>query len=143
MYRGFRGNRLFHDGGRYHTENSANQWTGFYMITASVMKELKSMNPISRYAISFVNHPKQLYVPLTEVKILGKKSELSDMKKERLTKIGLPETVKLFVRSNLSPHDEETCFNCRELRRKGHIHNIWFYSGSVLSVLIKKYLSLL
>ena len=78
MYRGFGGNRLFHDGGRYHTENSANQWTGFYMITASVMKELKSMNPISRHAISFVNHPKQLYVPLTEVKILAKKSELSE-----------------------------------------------------------------
>ena len=36
----------FHDGGRYHIETSplicsANQWTGFYMITASVMKELK------------------------------------------------------------------------------------------------------
>ena len=36
---------LFHDGGRYHIETSplicpANQWTGFYMITASVMKEL-------------------------------------------------------------------------------------------------------
>ena len=32
-----------HDGGRYHIETSpficsANQWTGFYMITASVMK---------------------------------------------------------------------------------------------------------
>ena len=37
---------LFHDGVRYHIETSplicfANQWTGFYMITASVMKELK------------------------------------------------------------------------------------------------------
>ena len=37
---------LFHDGDRYHIETSplicsANQWTGFYMITASVMKELK------------------------------------------------------------------------------------------------------
>ena len=36
---------LFHDGGRYHIETSplicrANQWTVFYMITASVMKEL-------------------------------------------------------------------------------------------------------
>ena len=36
---------LFHDGGRYHIETSlliwrAIQWTGFYMITASVMKEL-------------------------------------------------------------------------------------------------------
>ena len=36
---------LFHDGVRYHLEISplicrANQWTGFYMITASVMKEL-------------------------------------------------------------------------------------------------------
>ena len=38
--------RLFHDGGRYHIETSplicrANQWTGFNMITASVMKELR------------------------------------------------------------------------------------------------------
>ena len=37
---------LFHDGGHYHIETSpliccANQWAGFYMITASVMKELK------------------------------------------------------------------------------------------------------
>ena len=36
-----------HDGGRYHIETSplifgANQWTDFYMITASVMKELKT-----------------------------------------------------------------------------------------------------
>ena len=35
----------FHDGGRYHIETSqlicrANQWTGFYMILASVVKEL-------------------------------------------------------------------------------------------------------
>ena len=34
-----------HDGGRYHIETStlickSNQWTGFYMITATVMKEL-------------------------------------------------------------------------------------------------------
>ena len=37
---------LFHDGDRYHIETSPlicgeNQWTGFYMLTASVMKELK------------------------------------------------------------------------------------------------------
>ena len=37
---------LFHHGGRYHIETSpltcgANQWTGLYMITASVMKELR------------------------------------------------------------------------------------------------------
>ena len=36
---------LFHEGGRYHIETSqlicsASQWTGFYIITASVMKEL-------------------------------------------------------------------------------------------------------
>ena len=36
---------LFHDGGLYHIENSplicrANQWTGFYMIGTSAMKEL-------------------------------------------------------------------------------------------------------
>ena len=36
---------FFHDGGRYRIETSplicrANQWTDFYMIMASVMKEL-------------------------------------------------------------------------------------------------------
>ena len=36
---------FIHDGGRYHIEISpliyeANQWTGFYMIAASAMKEL-------------------------------------------------------------------------------------------------------
>ena len=36
---------LFHNAGPYHIETSpliciANQWTGFYMIGASVMKEL-------------------------------------------------------------------------------------------------------
>ena len=40
---------LFHDGGRYHIETSplickTNQWTGFYMIMASVMKELKGIS---------------------------------------------------------------------------------------------------
>ena len=39
--------QLFHDGSRYHIETSAlicraNQWTGFNMITAFVMKELNS-----------------------------------------------------------------------------------------------------
>ena len=42
---------LFHDGGRFHIETSplicsANQWTGFYMITASIMKELNKANLI-------------------------------------------------------------------------------------------------
>ena len=37
--------QLFHDGGTYHIEtssliSSANQWTGFYLIGNSVMKEL-------------------------------------------------------------------------------------------------------
>ena len=40
--------QLFNDGGLYHIEISplicrANQWTGFYMITASVMKELRKV----------------------------------------------------------------------------------------------------
>ena len=38
--------QLFNDGGLYHIEPSplicsANQWTGLYMITASVLKRLK------------------------------------------------------------------------------------------------------
>ena len=38
----------FHDGGRYHIETSqficsANQWTGFYMISASFMKGLSKL----------------------------------------------------------------------------------------------------
>ena len=44
---------LFHDRGRYHIETSplicsANQWTGFYMITAPVMKEIRKINFPSR-----------------------------------------------------------------------------------------------
>ena len=35
----------FHDGGRYHIETESNQWTGFYMITAPVMKELNQFIP--------------------------------------------------------------------------------------------------
>ena len=47
----------FHDGGRYRIETSplifrANQWTGFYMITASAMKELKTI--IVRKFINFI-----------------------------------------------------------------------------------------
>ena len=43
--------QLFHEGGRYHIETSplicsANQWTGFYMITVSIIKELKVFNEI-------------------------------------------------------------------------------------------------
>ena len=43
---------LFHDGGCYHIETSplicsANQWAGFYMITASIMKELSKFNVLS------------------------------------------------------------------------------------------------
>ena len=53
------------------------------------------------------------------------------MKKKKLTEIGLPETVKLCVRPNRSSYNEVIGFKCRELRRKGHMFNSWFYSGSV------------
>ena len=44
---------LIHDGGRYHIKTGplicrANQWTGFYMITASTMKELKEKDYLIR-----------------------------------------------------------------------------------------------
>ena len=44
--------KLFHDGSRCHIETSplicgANQWTGFYTITTSVMKELSSQHCVS------------------------------------------------------------------------------------------------
>ena len=47
--------QLFHDGDRYRTETSplANQWTGFYMITASVLKELISETKFSNDALIF------------------------------------------------------------------------------------------
>ena len=40
---------FFYDGDHYHIETSplicrANQWTGFYMIGAATMKELKAIN---------------------------------------------------------------------------------------------------
>ena len=45
-----------HDGGRYYIETSpliccANQWTGFYIITASVMKEL--MNEVTHVSVLY------------------------------------------------------------------------------------------
>ena len=58
------------------------------------------MNLILRHAIALVNHAKQLSISLTESfdqKYWQKKSELSDLKQERLAEIGLPETVKLLV----------------------------------------------
>ena len=41
--------KIFHDGGLYHIKTIpliciANQWTGFYMIGSSVMKELMTDN---------------------------------------------------------------------------------------------------
>ena len=57
-------NQPFHDGGRYHIEISpficsANQWTGFYRITASVMKGLNVITSLIwdfflQIAISFL-----------------------------------------------------------------------------------------
>ena len=52
-------NWLFHDGGCYHIETSplicrANQWTGFYMITALVMKELTVANQIKIEKLHFL-----------------------------------------------------------------------------------------
>ena len=64
-------------------------------------------------------------------KVLTKKYELRDIKKEKLTEIGLAKTVTLFVRPTLSQYNEEISFDCRELRRKGHIYSTWFYSRSV------------
>ena len=61
---------LFHDGGRYHIETSpvicsANQWTGFYMITTSVMKELRETScPISVATIS--GHSFSTYAKFSE-----------------------------------------------------------------------------
>ena len=53
----------FHDGGRYHIETNllicgANQWTGFYMITASVMKGL---NKIQQGGVDVLKALKALY----------------------------------------------------------------------------------
>ena len=50
---------LFHDGGRRHIETSplicsANQWTGFYMTTASVMKDLKTREAMNAKIPVFV-----------------------------------------------------------------------------------------
>ena len=87
------------------------------------------MNLMSRHVIALVNHPKQLSNLLTENFI--PKYWQKSMKKERLTNIGLSETLKLFFQSNLSPYNDEISFNCRELRGKGHIYITWFYSASV------------
>ena len=39
----------FHDGGPYHIETRANQWTNFYMIGTSVMKKLNTYNLLEMY----------------------------------------------------------------------------------------------
>ena len=49
FFREIKFDKPFLDGGRHHIETSpwicgANQWTGFYMVTASVMKELKQFS---------------------------------------------------------------------------------------------------
>ena len=41
-------NYLFHDGGPYHIETRANQWTCFYMIGTSAMKKLNVSQSMSR-----------------------------------------------------------------------------------------------
>ena len=52
--------QLLHDGGPYHIATTpmiygANQWTGFYMIGTSVMKELTLINPgVSKVVFSGV-----------------------------------------------------------------------------------------
>ena len=65
--------QLFHDGGRYHIEtspliSSANQWTGFHMITASIMKELNVAKTTSIY-----NHFKTLSRQLNYTVVLSTK----------------------------------------------------------------------
>ena len=101
---------------------------------------LMFINQIMRHVTSLVSHPKQIsfLITVSFAQKYWQMSKLSDMKNERLTEIGLPETVKSFVWQNLSPNNEQISFNCRELRRKGHIYSTWFYSGPVF---IKKCLA--
>ena len=52
---------LFHDGGRNHIETSplicsTNQWTGFYMISTSVMKALSNSSQPSQTVISVTSY---------------------------------------------------------------------------------------
>ena len=60
---------LFQDGGRYHIETnplicSANQWTGFYMITGPVLKKLKDLQPLSLSIAPAYNSASKLPVDL-------------------------------------------------------------------------------
>ena len=55
--------KFCNDGGRYHIETSplifrTNQWTGFYMISASVMKDLKilSLNALETVGLNQLRH---------------------------------------------------------------------------------------
>ena len=56
------------------------------------------------------------------------------MKNERLTEIGLPETVKLFVRQNLIPYNEKISFNCRNSGEK----DIFIVIGFILDQYLQK-----
>ena len=57
------------------------------------------INQIMRHVIALINHAKQISFSLTVsfAQKYWQMSKLSDMKNERLTEIGLPETIKLFV----------------------------------------------
>ena len=62
---------LFHDGGRHHIETSplicrANQWTGFNMITVSVMKELNKMALIKSFLVGALYSSKLIYLYLNK-----------------------------------------------------------------------------
>ena len=75
-------NQFFHDGGRYHIETSpliysANEWSGLYMIGASIMKELisrprwiylKSATPSKTFFddFDFVFEPMQLTAKISQ-----------------------------------------------------------------------------
>ena len=62
------GHKLFHDGDPYHKETSslifrANQWTGFYMIATSVIKELNVLTVLQSNSfwinLNYFNAPNQ------------------------------------------------------------------------------------
>ena len=65
----------FHDRGRYHIETSplicsANQWIGFYMITASVLKGL--MKPKRLGFFAEITNPKSILAICTKMTRHGK-----------------------------------------------------------------------
>ena len=82
--------------------HSANQWTGFYMITAPVMKELKVSTPWMRLSIKVLPQAqKQIFVSAiskkVKCKILWESEKKEKQKKARSNKTNIHVSNRFYI----------------------------------------------